>query len=146
MPNLEIMIISFCPIYYPFRSPLSQCTSNGYKVFLRNDSFEEDLLVFKTNYYSANSKICLILIMTHLRSRLIQWTWMISTSNQMFGRAIYDTSPERIFRNFRNCPSKIRSISKFSKMTRMICPQNYPNQTCDYWLNHTKPTTVLYWN
>ena len=36
-----------------------------------------------------------------------------------------------------NCPSaflKIFTISKFSKLTRVIYPKNRPNQTCDYWL------------
>ena len=49
-------IISFCPLLIglPFRkisyeSPITQQTSKGFKVFLRNDLFEEDLIVFKTN-------------------------------------------------------------------------------------------------
>ena len=27
-------------------------------------------------------------------------------------------------------------MSKFSKITRVIYPQNRPKQTCDYWLLH----------
>ena len=38
------------------------------------------------------------------------------------------------FGKFWNHPSKTRTISIFSKTTRVICPQNYPNQTCDCWL------------
>ena len=33
-----------------------------------------------------------------------------------------------------NCPPKTRAISKFSKITRVIYPQNCQNQTCGYWL------------
>ena len=33
-----------------------------------------------------------------------------------------------------NCPSKTRTISKFSKITRVIYPKNPPNQTGGYWL------------
>ena len=41
--------------------------------------------------------------------------------------------------------SKTRAISKFSKIMRVIYPQNCLNQT---WLqvNHTKPTNTLCWN
>ena len=28
----------------------------------------------------------------------------------------------------------MRAILKFSKITRVIYPQNRPNETCDYWL------------
>ena len=34
------------------------------------------------------------------------------------------------FWKFSNCPSKTRRISKFSKITRVIYPKNYLNQTC----------------
>ena len=40
-------------------------------------------------------------------------TKSISTSNHMFGRVIWD---------------------KFSKIMRVIYPQNCPNEACDYWL------------
>ena len=50
----------------------------------------------------------------------------ISTSNHMFGRAIWDKLPKWIFENF--------EISKISKMARVIYTKNCPNQTCDYWL------------
>ena len=46
----------------------------------------------------------------------------ISTSNYMFGRAIYDKLPECTFADF--------EISKFSKIARVIYPQNRPNQAC----------------
>ena len=52
--------------------------------------------------------------------------YVISTSNHMFGRAIWDKLPECMFENF--------EISKFSKITRLIYPKNHLNQTRDYWL------------
>ena len=66
-----------------------------------------------------------------------------SNSNHMFGRAIWDKLPKCIFENFWNSLSKTRAISKFSNITRVICPKNCPYQT---WLlvNHTKPTNTLY--
>ena len=42
----------------------------------------------------------------------------------MFGRAIWHKLCQCIF----------DLISKFSKISRVIYPQNYPNQICDYWL------------
>ena len=53
---------------------------------------------------------------------------LICTSNHMFGRAIWDKLHERIFENFEI------AISKFSKITRVIYPENHPYQTSDYWL------------
>ena len=44
--------------------------------------------------------------------------------------------------NFLNCLSKTRAISKFSKITRVIYPQNCPNQTCCYWLITQNQQTV----
>ena len=44
----------------------------------------------------------------------------ICTSKHMFGRAIWDKLPG--------------SISKISKIMRVIYPKNRPNQTCGYWL------------
>ena len=98
----------------------------------------------------------------------------ISTSNHMFGRAIWVNCP-CAFLKIWHCLSKTRTISNFSKIMRVIYPKNYPNQTCDYWMyvlimsrmrlrtkwlwvrvplqslmwllvNHTKPTNTLYWN
>ena len=39
--------ISCSEIFYG--SPLAQWDSKGYKVFFKNNSFEEDVIVFKTN-------------------------------------------------------------------------------------------------
>ena len=50
----------------------------------------------------------------------------ISTSNHMFGRAIWDKLPECISENF--------EFSKCSEITRVICSSNCPNQTCGYLL------------
>ena len=47
----------------------------------------------------------------------------------MFRRAILDKLPECFFENF-----EIWAISKFSKITRVVYPQNRLNQTCDSWL------------
>ena len=33
-----------------------------------------------------------------------------------------------------NCLSKSRTISNFSKITRVLYPKNWPKQTGDYWL------------
>ena len=54
----------------------------------------------------------------------------MSTRNHMFGRVIWDKLPECVFENF----GIAWAISKFSKITRVIYPQNCPNQTCGYWL------------
>ena len=51
----------------------------------------------------------------------------------MFGRAIWDKLRECIFENFVIAQVKRRKY-KFSKITRLIYPQNLRNQTCDYWL------------
>ena len=72
-------------------------------------------------------------------------TYIISTSNHMFGRAICDKLPKCIFENFEIARVKRRVISKFSKIPRVIYPRNLPNQTC-LLFNHTKPTNTLYWN
>ena len=42
--------------------------------------------------------------------------------------------PECIFENFEIAPIKTRTISKVSKITRVIYPRNCPNQKCDDWL------------
>ena len=44
----------------------------------------------------------------------------LSTSNHMFGRAIWDKLPEPIFENF--------------EISRLKQGKNCPNQTCDYWI------------
>ena len=58
---------------------------------------------------------------------------VISTSDHMLGRAIWDKLPVHFWK-FWNCLSKTRAISKCSKITRVIHPKNCPNRTYDYWL------------
>ena len=51
----------------------------------------------------------------------------------MFGRVIWDKLPEYIFENF--IINRVKEGNyKFSKITSVIYLQNFPNQTCDYWL------------
>ena len=38
------------------------------------------------------------------------------------------------FWKFWFCPRKLKTISKFSKIMRVIYSKNCPKQTCDYWL------------
>ena len=56
----------------------------------------------------------------------------VSSSNHMFGRAIWDKSPEGNFKIFKNYDGDLS--------------QEPPEP--DMWLlvNHTKPTNNLYWN
>ena len=48
------------------------------------------------------------------------------------------------FWKFWNCPSKTRETSKFSKITRVIYPKDFPNQICDYWLTTTNQQTLCF--
>ena len=66
----------------------------------------------------------------------------VSTSNHMFGRAIWDKLPQCIFENFEIARLKRGAISKFLKIARMIYSQNCMNQTCDYWLITPKQQTL----
>ena len=72
----------------------------------------------------------------------------ISTSNHMFGRAIWDKLSKCIFENFgiARVKSKTRTISNFSKIMRVIYCKNCLNQTLWLLVNHTKLTNTLHWN
>ena len=48
---------------------------------------------------------------------------VISTSNHMFKREIWDKFTEFTFFEFRNLPSKTREISKFQKINEVNFPQ-----------------------
>ena len=51
----------------------------------------------------------------------------ISTSNQIFGRSIWDKLPKCIFGNFEIALVKQWAISQFLKITRVIYLKNRPN-------------------
>ena len=55
----------------------------------------------------------------------------ISTSNHMFGRAIWDKLHEHTFGNFEIAQVKGRQFDNFQKLQRL---KNRLNQACDYWL------------
>ena len=65
---------------------------------------------------------------------------MISTSNDVFSRVIWINCPRPFLKILKL--SKIRTISKFSKITRVIDPRNCSNQTCDYWLGTPNQQTL----
>ena len=77
--------------------------------------------------------IAIVIILVGFFTRLAINT-VISASNHMFGRAIWDNFPECIFENFEIARVKRGQFLKFSKITRVIYPKNCPNKTCDYWL------------
>ena len=64
--------------------------------------------------------------------------YVISTSNQMFGRAIWDKLPKCIFENFQN--------SKFSKIASGDLSPKLPEPNMWLLVNHAKPTNTLFWN
>ena len=56
-------------------------------------------------------------------SKNIRMSTLISTSNQMFKREIWDKCTEFTFLKFWSFPSKTREISKFQKMNEVNFPQ-----------------------
>ena len=56
-------------------------------------------------------------------SKNIRMSTLISTSNHMFKREIWDKGTESTFLKFWNFPSKRREISKFQKMDQLNFPQ-----------------------
>ena len=87
------------------------------------------------NYNFSNEYTLLLLLLLPLSLCLLLFCYIvviivivaiiiiiIAVSNHIFGRAIWDKSPERIFENF-----------EFFKNHEGGLP-NHPNQTCSYWL------------
>ena len=66
----------------------------------------------------------------------------ISTSNHMFGRAIWDKLPKCIVENFEIAWVKQGQLQNFKKITSMIYSKSCLNQLCDYWLNTPKQQTL----
>ena len=60
--------------------------------------------------------------------------YVISTSNRMLGRAIWDKLLHCIFENFEIAQVKRGQFQNFQKSRGWFVPKNCPNQTCDYCL------------
>ena len=113
--------------------------------------FRYRMFIFLLMYFIDKLKITIVFFILIWNAFFIKFNYfwgnyqaidfIVSTSNHMFGTSIWGKLTESIWK-FWNYPSKTKTISKFSKMTRVTYPKNCPNQTCGYWLITPNQQTI----